>query len=82
MLHSVSPEDEAAEPRRVQPIRRLGWEFFCKACALEFEADWEMGRLIVCPRCATAFETGWQFNEKGQLVGPWLTRRAESKRED
>ena len=51
-------------------IRRLAWEFFCKVCANEFEADWTLAQSVTCPICHTDFKTGWQFNERAQLVGP------------
>jgi hypothetical protein len=79
MLLCVSLKDDGAQPNRPKQERRYGWEFFCKVCANEFEADWQLGGQVTCPRCHTVFETGWQFTEKGQLVGPWLTRRAEAK---
>ena len=81
MLLCVSVEMNAAElgPKH---FRRVGWEFFCKACANEFAADWQTGALITCPRCQTVFETGWQFTDKGQLLGPWLTRRVEQQTQD
>ena len=60
-------------------LRRVAWEFFCKVCANEFEADWTQDQHVVCPRCGTAFETSYQLTERGDLVGPWLTRRAPAK---
>jgi hypothetical protein len=81
MLLCVSPEKDAGLPNQAKPVRRYGWEFFCKVCANEFEADWQLGAQISCPRCHSVFETGWQFTDKGQLVGPWLTRRTVENRD-
>jgi hypothetical protein len=53
----------------------VGWEFFCKVCANEFEADWTQDEPVTCPLCATSFDTSWQLNAAGQLVGPWLSNR-------
>jgi hypothetical protein len=71
-------DDIAGKSQRARDLRRVAWEFFCKACANEFEADWsERDSVIVCPKCAAAFETGWQMTNRGELVGPWLTNRVQ-----
>jgi|SoiMethySBSTD1v2_1073268.scaffolds.fasta_scaffold2853056_1 hypothetical protein len=57
-------------------LRLVAWEFFCKVCANEFEADWAPEQNVICSRCGTAFETSYQLTARGDLVGAWLTRRA------
>ena len=70
--------EHIARAKRTE-LRRVGWEFFCKVCANEFEADWTEGEPVACPRCAAVFETAWQFNVRGELVGPWLSKRVPRK---
>jgi hypothetical protein len=65
----------AIPARKREPLRRPGWEFFCKICANEFEADWTQDEPVTCPKCGTAFDTAWQLNAAGDLVGPWLSNR-------
>ena len=71
ILEFVMSLDEGPEAKP----QRIGWEFFCKACANEFLADWTAGQTVACPFCSTIFETGWQFTTRGDLIGPWLTQR-------
>ena len=60
-------------------LRLVAWEFFCKVCANEFEADWAPEQNVTCTRCGQAFETSYQQTARGDLVGAWLTRRAPAK---
>ena len=78
-LRHALPRSGPIAKRKPPELRRVAWEFFCKVCANEFEADWTQGQHVVCPRCGTAFETAYQLTERGDLVGPWLTRRAPTK---
>ena len=82
MLSPCKTPDQSsavAKPKRAV-LRRDGWEFFCKACANEFEANWTQDEPVTCPRCGTRFDTAWQFNAAGELVGPWLSNRVREEK--
>ena len=64
----LTPRSGPIAKQKPPDLRLVAWEFFCKVCANEFEADWAPDQNVVCSRCGKPTRIGHRTLDNGRRV--------------